>query len=289
MVPPKVCKAFKFLDQTLSSNHNTQLESHTNADAGADKQQTTLEVNTTYLQPNSTLALVNLPLNSRQPSPTATMCRAHLFKYTICEHFSPNVLWTRCACGLMADDCPRKRKSYIVVGDLCWRCKATWGVTTIKPRRATTAATRLTDACTVERFWRVGREGYSSDFEVEGDNWAERALAAVEAGTVNAPSPMAKSTVRRQRSKVAVEVEKSRTAAPDMGKTIRRNKSMVAVEAERSKAARPEMVKTIRRMKSEANLGGDRANRLSLPETQTVRRMKSTAAVEMSGSCEKPR
>ena len=107
------------------------------------------------------------------------MCRAHLFKYMICRHFSPNVLWTRCARhpdpSLGPEACPRVRKTYLHVTDLCWRCKAAWRVTLVAPPAPGDPA---------EWFWCVGREDYSADFELDGrdDNWI--AAAPIEDGCV---------------------------------------------------------------------------------------------------------
>ena len=107
------------------------------------------------------------------------MCRAHLFKYMICKHFSPNVLWTHCENGLLsAADCPRKRKTYIFVDDLCWRCKDAWRVTTVPQVAA--------DDLLTEWFWCVGREDYSDDFEVESDEWVQEVLPDEGAGKVEA-------------------------------------------------------------------------------------------------------
>ena len=96
------------------------------------------------------------------------MCRAYLFKYMICKHYSPRVLWTRCSSYFLRlgnDACPNQRKKYLYVEDLCWRCKEMWSVT-ITPK---------TDADDVtEWFWCVDREDYSSDFELDEEPKSEK-------------------------------------------------------------------------------------------------------------------
>ena len=102
------------------------------------------------------------------------MCRAYLFKYMICKHYSPRVLWTRCSTYFLRlgdDACPNKRKRYLYVEDLCWRCKERFAVT-LTPKE---------EGGLAEWFWCVDREDYSSDFELDEEE-PEAVLPAAATG-----------------------------------------------------------------------------------------------------------